>query len=425
MRVRPAVLKGIWSLIWVLITAASGAQNLVVGEYFFRTAQEFTPDGRSVGPFATTSGVSRFCGMAFDHAGNLYVAGVQTQNIRLFCANGRDQGNFLTGLNIPLDVALDAQGNVYVSCAGDNTIQRYSPQGDYLGVFAVVPTPDSLAFDRAGNLYVSSYGTHSVYRISADGREHRIFAHVHTPAGLALDPDGYLYVASAARNQIRRIAPDGTDLGVFASTGIQDPRGIAIGPDGCLYVANYGYGRGSTVRRFSPGGTDLGDFARGLHAPVDLAFRPGAGLHFSLSGRIVLQESQSSADVPITFVFRPLFGCSVFTRVVTPAPDGRFYIAHIPFGRYDVAAKGVKWLRHTLPIDLMQNVHDRLFYLHAGDADGNNRIDMQDFYMLLRAFDSGPGAPHWDPLADFNCDGAVDVLDLDLLIRNFDMAGDP
>jgi outer membrane protein assembly factor BamB len=47
-----------------------------------------------------------------------------------------------------------------------------------------------------------------------------------------------------------------------------------------------------------------------------------------------------------------------------------------------------------------------------GDANGDGKVDAQDFFILERAWGTSIGQPNYDPRADFNGDGVVDAQDL-------------
>jgi sugar lactone lactonase YvrE len=406
-------------------TTALQAQNLIVGEYFNRQAIEFSATGVRIGVFATSGGVGRFYGMAFDRAGSLNVTGVQTNNVRRFCPNGAEVGNIIaTGLSAPNDIAFDAAGDIYVACGGNSTVQRYSQAGVSKGTFASVPGPESLAFNAEGYLFVTSYSTNSVRRISPTGQNLGAFVTVAQPTGLAFDISGNLYVASAGANTILRFSPAGAAMGTFASTGMNDPRGIGFDDSGNLYVANYGFGTGSTVRRFSPTGADLGNFATGLSAPSDVVFRPAPLPPVRFFGRVALQECRSTPDVPMKVILRPFDCFPAITLDITPDQNGYFSVPDVPRSVYMVSVKGSKWLRQTKWMDTTSGDVSLNFFLYAADANGDNIVESVDLIMLKQAFNTGPGDALWDPRADFNCDGWVDVFDLDLLVRNFKKRGD-
>jgi DNA-binding beta-propeller fold protein YncE len=59
-------------------------------------------------------------------------------------------------LNVPEGLAFDRAGNLYVANGGNGTIEKFTPAG-IRSVFASsgLNAPHGLAFDREGNLYVA------------------------------------------------------------------------------------------------------------------------------------------------------------------------------------------------------------------------------------------------------------------------------
>jgi DNA-binding beta-propeller fold protein YncE len=77
-----------------------------------------------------------------------------------------------SGLHEPEGLAFDGAGNLCVTNFGSNTVERFSPSGADLGVFASAGLngPLALAFDGTGDLFVAnSDGT--VHRFSAAGAD--------------------------------------------------------------------------------------------------------------------------------------------------------------------------------------------------------------------------------------------------------------
>src|SRR5215467_12246859 len=85
---------------------------------------------------------------------------------------GADLGPFAahTGLSLPNGLAFDASGNLYVANYGDNTIEKFTPDG-VGSVFANTGLngPWGLVFDKAGNLYAANYWGNSVSKITPAG----------------------------------------------------------------------------------------------------------------------------------------------------------------------------------------------------------------------------------------------------------------
>ena len=106
---------------------------------------------------------------------------------------------------------------------------------------------------------------------------------------------------------------------------------------------------------------------------------------------------------------------------------GTYSISSVPPGTYDVAIQGAKNLRVVNAVVTVSAgggfVPDTL--LPAGDANGDNRVNVLDFGILVNAYGSGAAVSgsDYDAAADFNFDGAVDVLDFGLLVNEYGNSG--
>ena len=63
-----------------------------------------------------------------------------------------------TALSFPYGMAFDRAGNMYVANSGNNTIHEFGPTGKDLGTFASTGLiePFGLVFDSSGNLFVAN-----------------------------------------------------------------------------------------------------------------------------------------------------------------------------------------------------------------------------------------------------------------------------
>jgi streptogramin lyase len=313
--------------------------------------------------FATT-GIGIPSGLAFDSAGNLYVANETGNAIRKFSPAGVDLGNFATtGLNGPEGLAFDSAGNLYVANAGSNTVRRFSPAGVDLGDFATTGLnfPSGLAFDSAGNLYVTNANNtvNTVRKFSPSGVDLGNFATtgLNGPEGLAFDSAGNLYVANNEAANIRRFSPTGVDLGDFVITPFLDGAGgLAFDSAGNLYVAIRANRLVDTIRKFSPAGVDLGNFATypAVDGPAFLAFvppTPFADFTAKLDLRVGPSASQDVFDMNGTFTLGASSdGIAPLTEPVSLALAGGTdaVTITIPAGSFTTTGKGAFAFQGTI-----------------------------------------------------------------------------
>ncbi len=214
-------------------------------------------------------------GLTGARAETFYVPNTGENTISQYDNNGAATAFTSASVNGPIGVALDRQGNLFVSTNG-NTIEKFSPSGVDLGTFATVGVnfPMGLAFDRTGNLYVANFAGNTVQKFTPDGVG-SVFASIIHPTGLAFDAVGNLYVADFG-NTIEQFSPTGVYLGTFATGRLNNPEGLTFDSLGNLYAANNG---SDSVEVFSPTGVDLGFAAQNVGGPVGLAFDTNQNLY--------------------------------------------------------------------------------------------------------------------------------------------------
>lgn len=140
-------------------------------------------------------------------------------------------------LDTPSGLAVDSAGNVYIADTYNNRIRRVSPDGvistiagtggfGYAGdggpaVLAQLALPMGLALDAQGNLYIADYLNRRVRRVSPDGIITTVAgdgqagysgdggpapaAQLDYPHGVAVDAEGRLYVSDIGSHVVRRI----------------------------------------------------------------------------------------------------------------------------------------------------------------------------------------------------------------------------
>jgi len=276
-------------------------------------------------------------GLATDAQGNLFVANASNHTVDKITPAGVRSIVAGTGTAGHVDgpaaaaqfidlagIAVDAQGNVYVS-EGESyhDIRRITAAGtvttlagaaakgyvDGAGPAARFYYPDGLAVDAQGNVLVADQGNHRIRRVTpagvvstfagtgsalggfADGAAAQ--AQFLSPRGVAVDAKGVVYVADANNNRVRKIAADGTvstlsggqcgdDDGPIGTSKLYYPIGVAADARGNVGVAEYNAYR---IRLISADGftstlAGAGHGCSAVYVPGSLVNGPGPAARF-------------------------------------------------------------------------------------------------------------------------------------------------
>lgn len=163
-------------------------------------------------------------GLAVNNAlGRLYVVdrlghrvvvlGLDGSPLFQFGARGGDVGKF----NMPLDIAIDRQGNVHVLDSGNFRVQTFTSDGAFISAFGVVgdvpgtfANPKSIAVDSEGHLYVTDAAFSNFQIFDAKGN---IMLHIgeagfmpgflQLPGGIFIDDNDRIYVADQMNARIQ------------------------------------------------------------------------------------------------------------------------------------------------------------------------------------------------------------------------------
>ncbi|MBU1424482.1 MAG: tetratricopeptide repeat protein [Gammaproteobacteria bacterium] len=179
--------------------------------------------GKYLGRFGSKSGGSLGRSFALDspqgvavHEGVVYVADTDNERIQMFGINGVLLGTLTLSapssvkenvykLDEPTDIALDAQGRIYVRDAGDKSIKVYGPNGEYLRSLSKTGKPVALSVAEDG-IYVADeasltilkydFDANQVYSFGSEGEGKAQFRNI---SGLAVDRAQQVYVGDARK----------------------------------------------------------------------------------------------------------------------------------------------------------------------------------------------------------------------------------
>jgi sugar lactone lactonase YvrE len=266
-------------------------------------------------------------GLAFDGAGNLLVADSGNNLIRKVtpagvvstvagsgATGGADGPAASASFYLPLSVAVDAAGNVFVGDQWNATVRKITAGGtvstlagveavgfaDGTGDSARFFSPVGAAVDAAGNVYVADGGNHRIRKISPAGAVTTFAgsgvrgnangtgtaAQFDYPTGVAVDGPGNVYVADNNNYAIRKITPAGAVTllaggtygdadGAGAGAKLNSPDGIAVDASGNVYFSDqYVY----KIKKSTPAGVVTTIAGSGADGNTD---GPGAAASFS------------------------------------------------------------------------------------------------------------------------------------------------
>lgn len=221
-------------------------------------------------------------GVAVDVAGNVYVADTWNHRIQKFDPNLRFLAKWGEGLVDnkgqvrgnegkfygPREIAIDAEGNLYVTDTGNKRVQKFDPAGRFLDAFGgqgsgpgQFQEPVGIDIDHQGNIFVADTWNRRIQRFDKDFRFlNQIPVHGWESTGvlnkpyLATDPEGNILVTDPENHRLLRFSPSGELLSVIGKYGSDQssfslPIGIATDAEGNIYVSEAGNHR---IQKFAP-----------------------------------------------------------------------------------------------------------------------------------------------------------------------------
>jgi len=235
-----------------------------------------------------------------------------------FGSTGSGPGLFIR----PTDITIDLEGFLYVCDTGNNRIQKFSKDGEYLAEFgAFGEEVDRLA-------YPTALATSGVFLFVADERNERVVQYSRFgtfsgtllesnsvgrffPTGIAISKGGEVFVTDREGDRVIVTDLTGKVRRIFGKGGgragdFLDPTGIALGGDGLVYVSDTGNGR---IQILDPFGGPVRVITSSLSQPRGISIDRGGNLFvtdldeikiFDRMGNplLVLHEGEDGAKAP-------------------------------------------------------------------------------------------------------------------------------
>jgi sugar lactone lactonase YvrE len=288
----------VFSFLAILSSLSGNAQ--IISTFAGNGSVGFSGDGG----LATSAWLQNPTRVTVDAAGNIYIADYANNRIRMvntsgiistYAGNGSfgfsGDGGLATAAGIygAFDMAFDAAGNMYIADGLNNRIRKVNTSGvisrvagigtpGYSGdggpaIAAELYQPNGIAVDAAGNIYVSENVNNCIRKINTSGIITTVAgngtggfsgdggpatsAQLQSPFDVDVDAAGNIYIADALNKRIRKVNTSGV-ISTFAGLGTSSfsgdggpaisaefnyPNGLDVDAAGNLYIVDSGNNR--------------------------------------------------------------------------------------------------------------------------------------------------------------------------------------
>lgn len=228
--------------------------------------QRFSADGEYETGWQTPEwDAGKPTGLTIDAQNRVLVADTHYHRVLIYDRDGKELGRFGSigegpgQFELPTDVAIDAEGNLFVSeYGGNDRVSRYTPDYKFVLSFggpesgeASLQRPQAVKVDAHGIVWVADAIHHRICRFTREGKFLGSFGtagdrpgELKYPYDLDFCPDGTMLVCEFGNNRLQRFDTEGHSLEVWGATGrrpgeLASPWGMSLGRDHRVYVVDY------------------------------------------------------------------------------------------------------------------------------------------------------------------------------------------
>ena len=199
--------------------------NIYVADTWNHRIQKFDATGKFLTKWQGQGGFWGPRDIALDGQGNVYVSDTGNKRIQKFDSSGRFLGQFGTGgagpgqLNEPIGLAVTAQGDMFIADTNNKRVQHLDFTGKQVAEWPVggwqtsARTEPYIALDAQGNVYITDPPNARIVKFSPDGEVLAVAgglgkgaAQLDVPLGIAVADDGTIIVTDSNNNRVSEFA---------------------------------------------------------------------------------------------------------------------------------------------------------------------------------------------------------------------------